>query len=922
MEAQKWCIEYHSYQIVNAFVADSTEEVGATINIIKDLMESEQSAQQSGEEDGILLKESLKRKSPHDQSQILKVLAIFCCKLWKKDFGSESDSILETLNDYINFLYDVCLPNDDRKIHMIKAANTQRILELSRSNRKRLAKKLYSEVERKEGCLYPKDVKAAIYTTHEMPEHLMYHNFLLDMKQMVAMIFETFKAPFLFELANVVKQHPTVDLKMDAFLSRIQKKQNTCKETETAISKRPQHTISHTVSPGPAADLSESPEGLTIVTADKCSKEGPSKITPQKKATFLSFKTRDIWRAYPALSFSSRKKLNKDGKGDSTHTATDQTATQEERGKKGVEQHQKRKVQIKTSVEGKSSDGGDNLAMTKEGGKEERHGANRSQKGMRRRGREVSPEESSSDISDFCDVKQRRRVARSGQKRARKRYDDSEDEFDSNEENRQGFSRERTRGENDVNNYRRKLRESPRQIEYLDVPKEVDRVRRSEGKRMKETYDNSEDEYETNEDNRQRVSREGARGENDIKIYKRKSRKASRQAEDDDIPKGGDGVTRSEGKRTKETYDNSEDVYETNEDNRQRVSREGARGENDVKIYKRKSRKASREAEDDDVPKGVDRMTRSEGKRTKETYDNSEDVYETNEDNRQRVSREGARGENDVKIYKRKSRKASREAEDDDIPKGGDGVTRSEGKRTKETYDNSEDEYESNEDNRQRVSREGARGENDVKICKRKSRKASREAEDDDVPKGSGGVTRSRVVMIKSSASDSEVSPSLFDESDEDRTKEKAGKTTQTRTSSGQGCSSNKSLQKKSSRIAGPSGKDNRQKDVTPKKRSSNKTRRSNDSFSEGESISWTPENDSTTNMHERQRNMRERPRNAVTHQKRRFFTHDEETYLRQGVRRFGVGSWAKILENYPFENRTSVNLKDKYRNLIKNGAA
>lgn len=310
--------------------------------------------------------------------------------------------------------------------------------------------------------------------------------------------------------------------------------------------------------------------------------------------------------------------------------------TQEERGKKGVEQHQKRKVQIKTSVEGKSSDGGNNLAMTKEGGKEERHGANRSQKGMRRRGREVSPEESSSDISDFCDVKQRRRVARSGQKRARKRYDDSEDEFDSNEENRQGFSRERTRGENDVNNYRRKLRESPRQIEYLDVPKEVDRVTRSEGKRTKETYDNSEDEYETNEDNRQRVSREGARGENDVKIYKRKSRKASREAEDDDIPKGGDGVTRS------------------------------------------------------------------------------------------------------------------------------------------------------------------------------------------------------RVVMIKSSASDSEVSPSLFDESDEDRTKEKAGKTTQTRTSSGQGCSSNKSLQKKSSRIAGPSGKDNRQKDVTPKKRSSNKTRRSNDSFSEG----------------------------------------------------------------------------------------
>ena len=50
MEARKWCTEYYCYQIVSAFVADSTEEVDTTINVIKDLMELEQSAQQHGGE--------------------------------------------------------------------------------------------------------------------------------------------------------------------------------------------------------------------------------------------------------------------------------------------------------------------------------------------------------------------------------------------------------------------------------------------------------------------------------------------------------------------------------------------------------------------------------------------------------------------------------------------------------------------------------------------------------------------------------------------------------------------------------------------------------------------------------------------------------------------------------------------------------
>ncbi|GAB5357525.1 hypothetical protein AAMO2058_000381900 [Amorphochlora amoebiformis] len=53
---------------------------------------------------------------------------------------------------------------------------------------------------------------------------------------------------------------------------------------------------------------------------------------------------------------------------------------------------------------------------------------------------------------------------------------------------------------------------------------------------------------------------------------------------------------------------------------------------------------------------------------------------------------------------------------------------------------------------------------------------------------------------------------------------------------------------------------------------------------------------------------------------KRIFWTTCEETHLRLGVREFGVGKWAKILQKYTsiFKNRTSVDLKDKWRNISK----
>jgi hypothetical protein len=54
--------------------------------------------------------------------------------------------------------------------------------------------------------------------------------------------------------------------------------------------------------------------------------------------------------------------------------------------------------------------------------------------------------------------------------------------------------------------------------------------------------------------------------------------------------------------------------------------------------------------------------------------------------------------------------------------------------------------------------------------------------------------------------------------------------------------------------------------------------------------------------------------------QERRRWTESEESLLIDGVKRFGRGKWKKILEHYNFNNRTEVNLKDKWRNMVKFG--
>lgn len=50
----------------------------------------------------------------------------------------------------------------------------------------------------------------------------------------------------------------------------------------------------------------------------------------------------------------------------------------------------------------------------------------------------------------------------------------------------------------------------------------------------------------------------------------------------------------------------------------------------------------------------------------------------------------------------------------------------------------------------------------------------------------------------------------------------------------------------------------------------------------------------------------------------RKKWTAAEDDNLKAGVSLFGEGMWKSILERYRFENRTAVNLKDRYR-VLKN---
>ncbi|KAM9408308.1 telomeric repeat binding factor a [Pholidichthys leucotaenia] len=55
---------------------------------------------------------------------------------------------------------------------------------------------------------------------------------------------------------------------------------------------------------------------------------------------------------------------------------------------------------------------------------------------------------------------------------------------------------------------------------------------------------------------------------------------------------------------------------------------------------------------------------------------------------------------------------------------------------------------------------------------------------------------------------------------------------------------------------------------------------------------------------------------------KRKMWTESETAMLKEGVKKFGEGSWSKIKSYYGFQDRTNVNLKDRWRNLKKTNMA
>uniref|UniRef100_A0A9J7WWR4 Telomeric repeat binding factor 1 n=1 Tax=Cyprinus carpio carpio TaxID=630221 RepID=A0A9J7WWR4_CYPCA len=56
----------------------------------------------------------------------------------------------------------------------------------------------------------------------------------------------------------------------------------------------------------------------------------------------------------------------------------------------------------------------------------------------------------------------------------------------------------------------------------------------------------------------------------------------------------------------------------------------------------------------------------------------------------------------------------------------------------------------------------------------------------------------------------------------------------------------------------------------------------------------------------------------SVTSQPRRKWTTEEDRKLKAGVRKYGEGKWRMILNDFEFDNRTGVNLKDRWRILKK----
>ncbi|OCT84472.1 hypothetical protein XELAEV_18022625mg [Xenopus laevis] len=114
---------------------------------------------------------------------------------------------------------------------------------------------------------------------------------------------------------------------------------------------------------------------------------------------------------------------------------------------------------------------------------------------------------------------------------------------------------------------------------------------------------------------------------------------------------------------------------------------------------------------------------------------------------------------------------------------------------------------------------------------------------------------------------------------------------------------------------AAPSAQKPKNQQITPKKRKLNSMLdrsdivEDRDNWIEADELfgSKREENGKTSN-------------NTSTNSKRQKWTEDETEWIIKGVKKYGEGNWKDIMKNYPFLNRTSVMIKDRWRTMKKLG--
>ncbi|XP_046781314.1 telomeric repeat-binding factor 2 isoform X3 [Gallus gallus] len=92
-----------------------------------------------------------------------------------------------------------------------------------------------------------------------------------------------------------------------------------------------------------------------------------------------------------------------------------------------------------------------------------------------------------------------------------------------------------------------------------------------------------------------------------------------------------------------------------------------------------------------------------------------------------------------------------------------------------------------------------------------------------------------------------------------------------------------------------------------------------NSSYGEERKDSWSDEDELFTDaaLTETSSN-----NSTVYGSKKQKWTVQESEWIKDGVRKYGEGRWKTISEKYPFQNRTSVQIKDRYRTMKKLGIA